>query len=221
MSTLTTLRLIKNLICASLLMISSNVYSDINWKVSPSRTNVKFKVKHFVLMEVQGHFKNAEGLVFTPTDKDFSNAKVEARIPIASISTGNEDRDLHLKQAVFFNADKFPEMVFKSTKVINKGSNLYEMHGDLKIRGVVRPVILEVVHSGESKSSDGHLRSKFIATGSINRYQFGLNWNELTEAGGVLVGEEVQIELDVTLEKVETELANATQNSYFSLLENK
>jgi polyisoprenoid-binding protein YceI len=185
----------------------SNKSSKVYWRILPSRTNVSFTVKHFVLMEVEGKFKNAEGTVVTGGDSDFSNAHVEAQIPVHTIYTGNQDRDAHLKQDDFFNADAFPVMLFKSRKVFEKSEGVYEMHGDLTIREVSKPIVLTVTHSGEKVSKNGTVRSKFIAKGVINRYDYGLTWNELTEAGSMVVGKHVNITLDVTLEKSEMALA--------------
>jgi polyisoprenoid-binding protein YceI len=181
--------------------------SKVYWKIVPARTNISFTVKHFVLMKVEGKFKNAEGTVVTVSDGNFSNAEVEAQIPVHTIYTGNLDRDEHLKQDDFFNADQFPVMLFKSRKVLKKSEGVYEMHGDLTIREVNKPIVLTVTHSGERVSNDGTVRSKFIAKGVINRYDYGLTWNELTEAGSMVVGKHVNIILDVTLEKSEMTLA--------------
>ena len=196
-------------ISVCLIFYSSNAAAEINWKVFSSRTNIKFKVKHFVLMEVEGQFKNPQGMVNTASENDFTNAHVEARIPVNTVTTGNVDRDTHLKKEVFFYADKFPEMVFKSKKVVKKSNGEYSMLGDLSIRGVTLPIIFNVVNSGSKQSSDGKLRSKFVAKGSVNRYDYGLKWNEVTEAGGMVVGDKVDIEMDVTLEKAGTVVASS------------
>lgn len=198
---------LKVFITVCLLLIGSSANAEVNWKVSSSRTNVKFKVKHFVLMEVEGRFKNPQGLVVTASESDFSNAHIEAHIPVKTISTGNIDRDTHLKQAVFFDADKFPEMMFKSKKVTQRATGEFLMSGNLTIRGVTKPVIFNVTYDGTKKAKDGNARSKFIAKGILNRYDYGLKWNELTEAGAMVVGENVEIEMDVTLEKANTSLA--------------
>lgn len=195
-------------ISIGLFLFANSALAEVNWKVSPARTNIKFKVKHFVLMEVEGKFKNAQGLVTTSGEQDFSNAHVQASIPVSTVNTGNIDRDTHLKQDVFFNANQYPEMTFKSSRVIKKSGNEYSMVGSLTIRGVTRPVIFDVVSEGVNKSNDGKLRSKFVATATVNRYDYGLKWNELTEAGAMVVGEKVDIIMDVTLEKANTSLAS-------------
>ncbi|MBP9838174.1 MAG: YceI family protein [Proteobacteria bacterium] len=198
----------------STIVVSNFALADVNWKVSPSRTTVKFKVKHFVLMEVEGRFKNPEGLVTTANEEDFSHAYVEARVPVGTISTGNTDRDTHLRQEVFFNSEKFPEMVFKSKNIVAKGSDEFAMEGNLTIRGVTKPVSFIVTFTGLKQSGDGKVRSKFVAKGAVNRYDFGLKWNELTEAGGMVVGDTVDIEMDVTLEKENAAFASASTNSH-------
>ena len=205
------MQLKQNLILALIIFSVSNLVSaEVNWRVSPSRTNISFKVNHFVLMEVQGKFKDAEGQVTTKNEEDFSNAQLEASIPVNTIDTGNEDRDSHLKKDVFFNADKYPKMTFRSRSVIKKTDTEYEMLGSLTIRGTTLPVTFKVENLGVSTSKKGVTRSKFIAKGTVDRYKFGLKWNELTEAGAMVVGENVEIEMDVTLEKMDTALASAS-----------
>lgn len=205
--------ILKNLLFVSLFIFSlcfnTSVFAaDVNWTISPSRTNIKFKVKHFVLMEVEGRFKNAEGIVTTSDEENFSNAHVEAKIPVQTISTGNTDRDAHLVTGDFFDAQKYPEMSFKSKKVISTYDDDYKMIGDLSIHGITKEVEFKVKHSAKKVGADGIVRSKFSATSTINRYDFGLKWNELTETGSMVVGDKVAIEMDVTLELKNANLAS-------------
>ncbi len=176
-----------------------SVHAEEVWEIAPGRTSIGFNVKHFVLLSVKGLFKDYHGTVKTPSNGDFSHASVDVSIPVSSISTGNTDRDAHLRTDDFFNAGEYPEMVFKSTKVVAKSENDYELHGLLKIRNISKPVSLTVKHVKTKLLSDGTIRSDFVATGSVNRYDFGLKWNELTEAGSMVVDELVNISLEVSL----------------------
>lgn len=192
----------------SLISMADLVQAEVAWKVSPARTKVSFKVNHFVLMEVEGKFRNPEGQLTAKNDTDFSGASLEARIPVMTIDTGNEDRDSHLKQAVFFDAVKYPEMKFSSKSIVKKSDTDYLMEGSLTIKDITLPVSFKVESMGETVSKNGVVRSKFIAKGTVDRYKYGLKWNELTEAGAMVVGENVDIEMDVTLEKVQTAMAS-------------
>jgi polyisoprenoid-binding protein YceI len=192
----------------SLVSMVDLVQAEVAWKVSPARTKVSFKVNHFVLMEVEGKFRDPEGQLTAKNDTDFSGASLEARIPVTTIDTGNEDRDSHLKQAVFFDAAKYPEMKFKSKSIIKKSDTDYVMEGSLTIKDITLPVSFKVESMGETVSKNGVVRSKFIAKGTVDRYKYGLKWNELTEAGAMVVGENVDIEMDVTLEKMPSTLAS-------------
>lgn len=184
--------------------------AQVTWELAPGRTNIQFKVKHFVLMNVEGRFKSSRGTVVTSDLNDFSGAQVEASIPVSSIYTGNSDRDSHLLQKVFFYADQFPEINFRSVSVKKKKTgDLYTMKGMLTIRGVSRPIELEVTRTGFKKLKSGKVRSSFRAVGSLNRYDFGLRWNDTTEVGGMVVDEVVQIVMDVGLIKGLPKLAKA------------
>ena len=183
------------------LSVSEAALAQVVWKIAPGRTSIQFKVKHLMLMEVKGKFRSYDGTVVTPSEGDFSNAQVEATIPVSSIHTGNSDRDEHLLQEVFFHAVKFPEMDFRSTKVLRLSDGSFQMQGELTIRGITRPITLAVEHIGQRKTKSGKLRSRFKAKGALNRYEYGLRWNDLTEAGEMLVSKEVEIVMDVALVK--------------------
>lgn len=175
--------------------------NSLKWEIVSSRTHITFKVKHFVLMEVEGKLRGARGVVETSGVRNFSNAKLVVEIPVATINTGNEDRDIHLKTKDFFNVEKYPLMKFQSLKVTKIEEESYELSGTLTIRDVSKPITLLVKQVESKTNSKGNIISKFIATGSLNRYDYGLSWNELTETGSMVVGKDVQLELNVTLEK--------------------
>lgn len=173
--------------------------AETTWKVAAGRSTIGFSVKHLVFANVQGRFREYEGVVITPEDRDFAHATVDIKIPVESIYTGNSDRDEHLKQPEFFNADQYPNIQFKSTKVVPKGGDRFNIHGTLTIRGVSKPVVLNVDTKSEKTLPNGTVRLDFVATTSVNRFDFGLRWNELTEAGGLTVDELVNISLEVSL----------------------
>ena len=176
-----------------------SAFADVNWEFAPGRTSVEFNVKHFLLLNVNGKFKRFSGRVVTPDDGDFSKASVEANIPVKSINTGNKDRDAHLVEEVFFHAEKYPEMKFKSTSVTKTGKGKFRMDGMISIRGVTQPIQFLVEHTGDRQLANGKKCCHFKATALLNRYDFGLRWNELTEAGSIAVDEMVEIVMNVAL----------------------
>ena len=171
--------------------------SVITWKLDPAHSSADFKVKHMMISNVKGSFSGLSGSL-TENPSDATRSSVEATIDIASLSTGDAQRDGHLKSADFFDAEKYPQMTFKSTKVERKGAEEYRVTGDLTLHGVTKPVIFAVEGpSAPGKDPWGNTRIGISATTKINRKDFGLNWNAALETGGILVGEEVQITLDV------------------------
>ena len=169
------------------------------WVVDPTHSEIQFKVKHLMITNVTGSF----GLftVNAETDnEDFTKATVSFTADTGSISTGNEQRDTHLKSADFFDAEKYPQLKFKATKyenVDNDGS--YELYGDLTIKDVTRQVKLSVEFGGVAKDPWGNTKAGFTISGKINRKDFGLTWNAATETGGVLVSDEVRINAEIQL----------------------
>ncbi|MCS7052282.1 MAG: YceI family protein [Ignavibacterium sp.] len=170
------------------------------WKIDQSHSEIKFKVKHLVVSTVTGQFKNFEGSVETNSD-DFSDAKISFEADVNSIDTRNEQRDGHLKSADFFDAENYPKISFVSKSMNKKSDNEYELIGDLTIRGTTKEVKLDVVFNGVVKGFTGDDVAAFEIYGKINRFDYGLHWNALTEAGGIVVGEEVKIEINVELVK--------------------
>ncbi len=166
------------------------------WKVDNMHSGVKFSVTHMVISEVEGSFKVYEGTITSAKD-DFSDAKIDFSVDVNSINTDNSMRDGHLKSDDFFNADKFPKMVFKSTSFKKKAGNVYELIGDLTIRDVTKKVKFSVKYGGIMKDPYGNTKAGFKATGSINRFDYGLKWNTLTEAGGAMVGADVNLTLNL------------------------
>ena len=167
------------------------------WKIDPVHSSAQFKVKHMMISNVKGEFGGITGSLQSETS-DLTNSKVEASIAAATITTGDEQRDAHLKSPDFFEVEKFPALAFKSTRVSKKGQAELAVAGDLTLHGVTRPVVFEVEGpSPATKDPWGNTRIGLSATTRINRKDFGLTWNAALETGGILVGEEVTINLEV------------------------
>ena len=169
------------------------------WRMAPGRSFIKFKVKHLLLLNVEGKFRKFDGKVVTQ-NRDFSIVQIEGSIPVNSIYTGNQDRDRHLLEEDFFYVDQFPEISFKSKSIHKTDEQTYKIEGDLTIRGITKPIQLEGKYSGMKVISSGKILAEFTAYGSLNRSDYGLRWNTITEAGA-LVGETVEIILNATLIK--------------------
>ncbi|SEG70321.1 Polyisoprenoid-binding protein YceI [Bryocella elongata] len=171
--------------------------STTTWKIDPAHSSASFKVKHMMISNVKGSFSGITGtLVEDATDP--ANSSIEATIDMDTLSTGDPQRDGHLKSADFFEADKHTHMTFKSTKVEKEGEGEYKVTGDLTVHGVTKPVVFEVEGpSAPGKDPYGNTRIGLEATTKINRKDFGLTWNAALETGGILIGEDVTITLDV------------------------
>jgi polyisoprenoid-binding protein YceI len=175
--------------------------STTTWNLDPAHSTAEFKVRHMMISWVKGKFTGLTGAL-TLHETDHTLHEVDAKIDVASIDTGAADRDNHLKSADFFNAEQFPTLTFKSTAVQPKGKGEFSVTGDLTIHGVTKPVTFAVEEFSEpAKDPWGNQRIGLIATTRINRKDFDLGWNAALETGGVLVGEDVTITLDVQFVK--------------------
>ncbi|MFT3825453.1 MAG: YceI family protein [Chitinophagaceae bacterium] len=170
------------------------------WTLDPLHSEVTFKVKHLVISSVTGKFTSIEGSVESEKD-DFTDAKIEFSAEVESISTGNDQRDGHLKSPDFFDASSHPKVKFVSTQVSQKDKSDYVVKGDLTIRGVTKPVELQVEFGGTQKDFYGNTVAGFELSGKINRQDFGLQWSAVTETGGIVVSDEVKIFANVELHK--------------------
>lgn len=171
------------------------------WKLDPVHSVAEFKVKHMMISNVKGQFTGISGTL-TLDDNDVTNARVEASIEAASINTRDAQRDGHLKSADFFDVEKFPALTFRSTGVERAGEDELAVTGELTIHGVTRQVVFRVEGSlAGSKDPWGNSRVGLAAVTKINRKDFGLTWNAALETGGILVGEEITITLDVQFVK--------------------
>ena len=167
------------------------------WKLDPAHSHAEFKVKHRMISNVKGSFSGLSGTLSENTD-DATLSSIEASIDVSTISTGDTQRDTHLKSADFFDAEKFPVMTFKSTQVKPNGDGGYNVTGDLTLHGQTRQQTFVVDGPSEpAKDPWGNTRIGLSATTKINRKDYGLNWNAALETGGILVGEDVTISLEV------------------------
>jgi polyisoprenoid-binding protein YceI len=171
------------------------------WNIDSTHSHAEFKVRHLMISNVKGSFPKVSG-VLTLDETDLTKSRVEATIDVASIQTRDEQRDGHLKSAEFFDVEKFPTMTFKSTKVTVSAGEEGTVEGDLTIRDVTKPVVFQVEGpTAETKDPWGNLRIGVEATTKISRKDFGLTWNAALESGGVMVGDEVTITLEVEFVK--------------------
>lgn len=165
------------------------------WKIDPAHTNVEFAAKHLMITTVKGRISDVEGQIVI-SDADPSKSSVSATLKAASIDTRTPQRDDHLRSADFLDAANFPEITFRSTRITGDKSD-FKVTGDLTIRGVTREITLDATNEGTSKDPWGGDRIAFSATTKIDRREFGLTWNQAIEAGGVLVGNDIKISIDV------------------------
>ena len=170
--------------------------STTKWVIDPSHSEIGFKVKHMMFTNVSGSFQKFDAFIETNGD-DFENATIEFTGDVDSVSTGNADRDGHLRSADFFDAEKFPHLTFKATSFAKEDEGEYTLKGDLTLHGVTKPVKLNVDFGGLAKDPWGNTKVGMSIDGKINRKDWGLNWNSALEAGGVLVGEEVKLHIEL------------------------
>jgi len=170
------------------------------WNVDPTHSNVKFSVSHMVISEVEGSFTGFEGTLDAP-GADFNNATINFSVNVGTVNTNSEQRDGHLKSADFFDAAKYPAMTFKSTSFKKTSGNNYQLVGNLTIKGVTKKVTFDVTYGGTVKDPYGNIKAGFKAKSSIKRMEYGLTWSTLTEAGGMVVGDDVAIMLNIELAK--------------------
>ena len=167
-----------------------------NWNIDAAHSGINFSIRHMVVSKVRGRFAQYTGAVHIDDD-DLTRAVVEATINASSIDTGTPERDAHLRSPDFFDVEKFPDLRFRSQRIEKIDDERYRVVGDLTIRDVTREVALDVEYGGRAKDPWGNERIGFVARTSIDRKDFGLKWNQVLEAGGLLVSDRVDIELEV------------------------
>ena len=170
------------------------------WTIDPMHAEAGFAVRHLMISTVRGRFGKIEGSV-TVDEEHPTNSKVDVTIDVASIDTRQEMRDNHLRSPDFFDAANYPTMHFVSKRIEGDVSDHFRLFGNLTIRGTTREVVLDVSHEGRGMDPWGNERAGFSATGKINREQFGLTWNQALDTGGVVVGDEVKLSIDVEVVK--------------------
>lgn len=171
------------------------------WKLDPTHSTVEFSAKHLMITTVKGRIADIEGTIYT-NENDPKSSSVEATLKTASIDTRTDQRDQHLRSADFLNVEQYPEIKFRSTRI--EGSKQeFKLTGDLTIRDMTRPITLDVTFEGETKDPWGGNRVGFSATGKIDRREFGLTWNQLLETGGVAVGNEIKLGLEIQAVRVD------------------
>ena len=176
------------------------VATDTKWGIDVAHSEVQFKVKHLVIATVTGSFKKFNGDV-TSEGEDFNNASVNFSLDVDSIDTNQADRDNHLKSEDFFAAAQYPSITFSKGFLKKVSDDSYKLIGNLTLRDVTKAVELDVEFGGIVKDPWGNIKAGFEINGKINRKDFGLTWNALTEAGGMVVGEDVKLHLNIELAK--------------------
>ncbi|MFA6247741.1 MAG: YceI family protein [Mucilaginibacter sp.] len=169
------------------------------WVLDPMHSEVQFKVKHLVISTVSGFFKTFEGEL-TTENEDFIGAEIDFSLDVNSIDTTQPQRDEHLKSAEFFDAATYPKITFKSTSFTADGDD-YKLVGNLTIKDVTKPVTLAVEYGGNAGDFYGNTKAGFEVTGKINRKEFGLTWDGVTEAGSIVVGEDIKLSMNIQFAK--------------------
>ena len=168
------------------------------WAIDPMHSEIHFKVKHLLISTVTGSFKSFLGSVNTDGD-NFENAEIDFTLDVNSIYTGQEMRDSHLKSAEFFDAAEYPEIKFQSTSFRRTKGDEYVVTGNLTMRGITKPVTIDAEFGGLAKDHHGNTKAGFEVTGIINRKEFGLTYNSLTETGGLALGEDIKLIANIQL----------------------
>lgn len=177
-----------------------------NWNIDGTHSSIGFTVRHMVFSKVRGRFATYTANLALD-EADLTRSTIEVSIDAASIDTGTDQRDGHLRSPDFFDVEKYPQLRFRSTRIEKVDDESYRMIGELTIRDVTREVVLDVEATGKGKDPWGNERLGFVAKTSFNRKDYGLNWNQLLEAGGVLVGDKIDIELDIQAVKAAASVA--------------
>ena len=180
------------------IMISSGIAAQTKWTVDKTHSNVKFSVAHMVVSEVEGSFRDFEGSLVA-SKENLSDAVINFSVEVASVNTDNTNRDNHLKSDDFFNAEKFPKMTFVGKTMKPLGGNKYKLTGDLTLRDVTKTVEFDVTYGGKIQTDQGGYKSGFKAKTTIDRTKFGVNFTGTLKAGGLAVGNDVDIIVNVEL----------------------
>ncbi len=183
-----------------MLLLTFNINAQSNWAFDVAHSSISFSISHMVISEVDGRFDKFEGTI-SNTKEDFSDAKIQLAIDVASINTGDEKRDEHLKNADFFDVEKYPKIKFVSKSMKKVSGNKYKLTGNFTMHGVTKEIILDAKYGGTIKDPWGNIKAGFKITGSLNRTDYGLKYNSVMETGGLMIGEEIEITCKVELLK--------------------
>jgi polyisoprenoid-binding protein YceI len=182
--------------------MSTSKTTTTKWALDPTHSEIGFKIKHLMITNVSGNFNKFEVSAET-SGEDFSNAKVSAEIDVASINTNNSQRDAHLRNADFFEVEKYPTIKFRSTRIQKIDNETFTLFGELTIKETTKPVKLALEYGGVTKDPYGNFKAGFSLAGRINRHDFGVSYNAVLETGGVALGEEIKISGEIQLVKQE------------------
>ncbi len=175
-----------------------------SWNIDGVHSKIRFSARHMVISEVEGQF-NKFDFSFSIEGDDLTTSQIELTIDANSVDTRNNDRDNHLRSSDFFDVKKYPEIKFKSSSVKKVNDEKYKLTGDLTIKDITKPVELDVTYGGQIKDPWGNTRAGFNVKGSLNRFDYGLKWNNLIETGGAVVGKTINISCDIEVVKQEEE----------------
>jgi polyisoprenoid-binding protein YceI len=190
----------KLLVTISACFFFSFAFSQNTWVIDPVHSKIEFEVSHLTVSSVTGFFTSFSGTLTSPKKNEFEESKINATIEVASITTNNLERDKHLKEDDFFNANQYPEIRFQSTAFTKNNDGSYSLNGNLTIRDVTKPISMATTFGG-IVSIDNMKRAGFTAKGSINRFDYKLKWDDALDNGGLIVGEKVEIILRIELIK--------------------
>jgi polyisoprenoid-binding protein YceI len=191
----------RRLVLLALVLVFPTLAPASTWEIDPAHTAVQFAVRHLMVSTVRGRFRKVQGTA-TVDDADPTKSSVTATIDAASIDTGNEKRDAHLRQPDFLDVEKHPTLTFTSKSVASAGANKWKVTGDLTLHGVTKQVVLDVEGSPAPTADPyGNVKLGGVATTTIKRSDYGISWNKALETGGVVVGDDVQITIDIELNK--------------------
>jgi polyisoprenoid-binding protein YceI len=177
-------------------MVAQTSIQTSTWALDSAHTQAEFAVKHMVFTTVKGHFSNITGTIKFD-EGNWANSSVEVTIPVSTVTTNDAKRDAHLKSPDFFDSENNPNITFKSTSIEKKGSDRLKIAGDLSIRGVTKPVVLDATYNGQGQTPFGTTVIAFSAFTKINRKDYNVNFDVPLEGGGFLVGEEIKISIEV------------------------
>jgi len=170
------------------------------WALDPTHSELSFKIRHLMISNVSGSIKDFQVSAET-RDDDFSTAQISVVGDMASVSTNQEQRDTHLRTADFFEVEKHPQFQFKSTRIEKAGDGTFALYGDLTLKGITKPVQLNVEFNGIAKDPWGNQKAGFLITGRINRSEWGVNFNGVLETGGVMLSDEIKINSEIQMVK--------------------